>query len=151
MIDLEGAFDTVWRNGVLCKLWHLGIRSRMLLFIHNLMAQRYSRRFVNSNISEWSETHIGSLLSAILFISHISDMTKDIPMPIKFADDVSAWETHNNPVVAATKVQTSLNKILSWNRKWRLILSEDKNKVICFTKKGHHGVTICVDNYQLER
>ena len=72
-------------------------------------------------------------------------------MHIKFADDVNAWETHNNPTVATTRVQTSLDKILSWNRKWWLILGKDKTKVICFTEKGHHDVTICVDNYQLEQ
>ena len=139
MIDLEGAFDTVWRNGVLYKLWHLGIRGRMLLFIHSFLTQRFSRSFVYSHISEWSETHLGipqgSLLSVILFILHISDMTKDIPMHIKFADDVNAWETHNNPTVATTRVQTSLDKILSWNIKWRLILSKDKTKVYLFHEK----------------
>ena len=73
-------------------------------------------------------------------------MAKDIPMHIKFVDDVNAWETHNNPTVVTTRVQTSLDKILSWNRKWQLILSKDKTKVICFMKKGHHDVTICVDD-----
>ena len=94
MIDLEGAIDTIWRNGVLYKLWHLGIRGKMLLYIHSFLTQRFSRSFVNSHISEWSETYLGvpqgSLLSVILFILHISDMTKDIPMHIKFADDVNA-------------------------------------------------------------
>ena len=75
-------------------------------------------------------------------------MTRDIPVHIKFADDVNAWETYNNPTVATTRVQNSLDKILSWNRKWQLILSKDRTKVICFTRKGHHDVTICVDNFE---
>ena len=69
-IDFEGAFDSVWRNGVLYKLWKVGIRGRMLLFLHSFLNNRFSRSLVNSHCSEWIQTDIGvpqgSLLAVIL-------------------------------------------------------------------------------------
>ena len=72
-------------------------------------------------------------------------------MTTKFADDVNAWESHTNPAFAAARVQMSIDKIVSWNNKWRLILSTDKTKVICFTKNGHHDVSVHVKNKLLEQ
>ena len=59
LIDLEGAFDSVWRKGVLFKLWKIGIRGRMLHFLHSFLHNRFSRSLINNHTSDWIENDIG--------------------------------------------------------------------------------------------
>ena len=112
LIDLEWAFDSVWHNGVLHKLWKVGKWGRMLLFLHSFLNNRFSRSLVNSHCSEGIQTDIrvpqGSLLAVILFIFHIHDMTYKIPSKIQFADDINVWSTNHDPAIAASDVQSSL-------------------------------------------
>ena len=155
LIDLEWAFDSVWRNGVLYKLWKVGIRGRMLISLHSFLTNRFSRSLVNSHCSEWIQTDIGvpqgSLLAVILFIFHIHDMAYNIPSKIKFADDINVLSTNRDPAIAASVVQSSLTEIVSWNNKWRLFLGKDETKIICFSKNTHHEVDVILDQHKIEQ
>ena len=138
MIDLEVAFHNVARKAAFYKLWSAGVRGRMLLSINSFLDNHFSRCLVNTKTSEWIETTIGvlqgSLLAVILFVLHISDMTA-----------INAWATDKSPTAAAAKVQEYLCDINQWNTKWRLLLSKEKTKVICFSKQEHHKVSIMID------
>ena len=139
MIDLEGTLDNVWRKGALYKLWCAGVGGRMLLFINSFLHNHFSRCLENVQTSEWIETTIGiprrSLLAVILFILHIRDMTANIPCHIKIADDINAWATNKSPTIAAVKVQEHLHDINQWNKKWRLLLSKEKNQSHLFLQE----------------
>ena len=38
-LDLRKAYDTVWRDGLLYKLWNMGIRGRMWQYVDALYAR----------------------------------------------------------------------------------------------------------------
>ena len=101
MIDFEGAFDAVWRKGVIYKIIKLGIRGRMLDYIHDFLQNRFSRSLVNSVTTPWISTDVGipqgSILGPILYIIFTVDIQEYIDLPvIKFADDITMWYTGDN-------------------------------------------------------
>lgn len=43
LLDLKGAFDRVWQNGLILKLHNIGILGRMLRWIKNFLTARTAR------------------------------------------------------------------------------------------------------------
>ena len=50
--DLEKAYDTTWRHGIMRDLHDLGIRDRLATFIENFLADRWIQVRVGSTLSE---------------------------------------------------------------------------------------------------
>ena len=50
--DAAKAFDTVWRDGMLDRLWDIGVRARLWRIIRNLYQNNSSRVLVNGQKSE---------------------------------------------------------------------------------------------------
>ena len=71
MADLEGVFDTVWREGAIYKLHKAGINNNLLSVFSSFLSDRYSRNLVNSHTSDWVQTTLGvpqgSILSPLIF------------------------------------------------------------------------------------
>ena len=92
-VDLEGAFDGIWRKGVIYKLIEANIMGRMLLYVHSFLSSRKSRNLVNNFVSPWTSTKIGvpqgSVISPLLFIFYIQDMATKLGPHIAFADDLT--------------------------------------------------------------
>ncbi len=130
LLDLEGAFDAVWRDGVIYQLKEAGITGRLLKYTISFFTNRTSRNLVNSHVSDWMNTSVGvpqgSILAPILFIFYVRTMTCNIPSHIKYADDVTAMATHTDPDVAAQNLSNNLTSIVEWNRKWRLTANPKK-------------------------
>ncbi len=146
LIDLEGAFDAIWRDGVVFQLYEAGITGRLLRYVISFFHKRASRNLVNSYESEWIDTSIGvpqgSILAPILFIFYVRDMTRSVPVHIKYADDLTAMATHRDPDIAASHLSNHIAGVLEWNQKWRLMANPRKSEVMCFTKKGNVKVTV---------
>ncbi len=146
LIDLEGAFDAVWRDGVMYQLWSAGVSGRLLHYICSFLTDRKSRNLVNDYTSPWMDTSVGvpqgSILAPILFIFYVRDMTANVPNHLKYADDVTAMVVHRDPQVAAQQLSTDISSVVSWNRKWRLLANPKKTEVMCFSKSGHPQVTV---------
>ena len=81
MADLEGAFDTVWREGAIYKLHKAGINNNLLLVFSSFLSDRYSRNLMNSHISDWFQTTLGvpqgSILSPLIFLVYTADLTME--------------------------------------------------------------------------
>ena len=69
--DLEKAYDTTWRHGIMRDLHELGIRGRLATFIENFLADRWIQVRVGSTLSEKFDqaqgVPQGSILSTTLF------------------------------------------------------------------------------------
>ena len=69
--DLEKAYDTTWRHGIIRDLHDLGIRGRLATFIENFLADRWIQVRVGSTLSEKFDQAQGipqgSILSTTLF------------------------------------------------------------------------------------
>ena len=71
LIDFEKAYDSVWREGLLVKLFKSGIQGKMWKWIQNFLDERLAKCLVNNTEGEWFKTNIGlpqgAVISPILF------------------------------------------------------------------------------------
>ena len=121
-IDLEGAYDRVWRNGLLYKLHQAGLRGKLFLSIASFLTNRFARSFANGDVSDWIETLLGlpqgSILSPILFIFFIMDLTYRIPNQISYADDLSLWISALTLEECQLNTKSAIQDVTEWCYKW---------------------------------
>ncbi|VDI50931.1 Hypothetical predicted protein [Mytilus galloprovincialis] len=92
MIDLEKAYDSIWREGLLTKLHGYGIKGKIWMWIENFLKDREARCNINKHQGQWFKTQIGlpqgSVISPLLFNIFIIDIFAKISSnKCKFADD----------------------------------------------------------------
>ncbi|CAG2242078.1 unnamed protein product [Mytilus edulis] len=72
------AYDSVWREGLMVKLYNDGIKGKMWMWINAFLSHREARCMVNNYKSPWFQTSIGlpqgSVISPILFNIFIQDI-----------------------------------------------------------------------------
>ena len=78
--DLEKAYDTTWRYGILKDIHKLGLRGRLPTFIENFLADRVMQVRVGSFLSDYYDQEQGvpqgGVLSTTLFSIKINDVVK---------------------------------------------------------------------------
>ena len=147
MADLEGAFDSVWREGALYKLHMAGINNTLLAVLSSFLTDRVCRNLVNSRQGPWLETQLGvpqgSLLSSLIFLVYTSDLTLkeekpqsqvklSKPQESKYADDVEFWRTHKNYYQLLINIQLAIVNLQSWCYKWHISLNISKTNYMVF-------------------
>lgn len=91
----------------------------------------------------------GSILGPLLFLIYINDLVVNIDCNIKlFADDTSIYITVENPFSSAALLNSDLEKINDWSKKW--LVSFNPSKTECMTisnkiKKPFHPSLIFDD------
>ena len=149
MADLEGALDSVWREGALYKLHMAGINNISWLFFP-AFSQTVCRNLVNSFQCPWLETQLGvpqsSLLSPLIFLVYTSDLTPkeekpqsqvklSKPQESKCADDIEFWRTHKNYYQLLINIQLAIVNLQSWFYKWCISLNISKTNYMVFYNK----------------
>ena len=80
--DLEKAYDTTWKYGILADLWDLSFRGHLPRFIQSFLSERSFRIRVGSTLSELHEQEMGvpqgSILSPALFSIKINNIVKAV-------------------------------------------------------------------------
>ena len=97
-IDLEKAFNCVWRDSLLVKLQIYGIRGRLWKWIEGFKKSQVPFEglvWANFLYNCWSSQ--GSVISVVLFIFFLQDIFKEISANgVKYADDGTIWVTGND-------------------------------------------------------
>ena len=140
-IDIEKAYDMVWRQGLMFKLYHLGIRGKMFWWIRDFLSNRTFLVRIGNTLSDvlTLENGIpqGSVISPILFNVMINDISvSDNSCYVSlFADDCAVWLKGSNTKYMCTKMQKVLNELDDWSGKWGFKFSISKTKAVLFTRK----------------
>ena len=135
-LDLTRAFDTVWHKGLLYKLERYGIRdtangTQLHSWFQSYLKDRGHRvsidgklsgiRYINAAVPQ------GSVLGPLLFLVYINDVTHDIDSNILlFADDTSIFKAGSNTQELAQTINSDLNKIALWAKRWKLPSTQQK-------------------------
>ena len=136
-IDLEKAYDSVWREGLMVKLSRLAVKGCMWSWIFSFL----SNRSVICKIGDFSGAEFishtglpqGSVLSPILFNIFIRDIFEEVEGDFtKFSDDGTVWHTGKNIPELAEKVAADVKKIQHHCNTWRMKISLCKTKVTLF-------------------
>lgn len=78
LLDSIKAFDTVWHDALLPKLFQYGIRGHLWLLLNEMYSAMQSCVLFNCNYSQWFKhkrgVRQGGVLSAVLYVVYINDL-----------------------------------------------------------------------------
>ena len=143
-VDLEKAFDSTWKEGLIVKLAKDGVRGNFLKLIINFLNTRTVQLKVNGvvgPIRQCSDVGLpqGSALSPILFKIFLMDLAANLSKKnnvdvFKFADDGTLKATGDTTAACLETLNEILEAVHAWSRKWRMVINCNRNKseVIAF-------------------
>lgn len=148
--DLSKAFDKVNHEKLLYKLYHLGIKGTLLLWISSYLSDRHMCVKVGNSFSTrylcTSGLPQGGVLSPLLFLAYTYDLPEKLftSPSVKvqiFADDVKVYGIYN--AETQTEVQQALSQSISnmmeWATAWDIPVNLSKTSVM------HLGCTPCME------
>lgn len=140
--DLEKAYDTTWRYGILRDLANLGIRGRMLNCLHDFLSNRtfqvrlgtvLSRIFVQEN-----GVPQGCVLSTTLFIVKMNSINRAIPRTVMhsiYVDDLQIACRASSLSSCERQLQITINRLTKWADQNGFRFSAQKTTAVLFTQK----------------
>ena len=140
-LDIQAAYDSVWRNGLLHKLRRKKIPSYLIHWIHSFISQRKcSVQVGDAEVPCSPECGLpqGSPLSPTLFLIYIDDLLEELKKAgvnvQAYADDIITWLRGNfRQGIAAPELRSALKIVDDWSRSWRLTFNPQKCSAICFS------------------
>ena len=140
-VDLQEAFDRVWRKGLLYKMQDLGIHGKLYRWIKSFLSERNIQTKINNAFSskETLEEGLpqGSSLSATLFLIFVNDLPGQLKYEkALYADDLALWHTHEEVGVSKILLNEELNRIKEYCDKWKLKINSKKSVYTIFTKSS---------------
>ena len=138
-IDLQQAYDRVWRKGLLIKMNSLGIHGKMFKWIHSFLSNRTIQTTVDNTTSSKLTLEEGlpqgSALSCTLFLIFINDLPDLLKVSkALFADDLVIWTTEKYPILARAKLRKALATIGAYCNFWKLKINSQKSVYSIFTR-----------------
>ena len=144
--DLEKAYDTTWRYGILRDLHDLGIRGRLATFIESFLADRWIQVRVGSTLSEQFDqaqgVPQGSILSTTLFnvkINSIMDCLDPKTDGSLYVDDFCMCYRSKSMRTIERHLQQCINRIEKWASHNGFKFSKSKTQCVhfCQLRKVH--------------
>ena len=155
-LDFAKAFDSVPHKRLLNKLQAYGITGKLLKWVEDFLTDRQQRVIVAQENSSWTKVMSGipqgSVLGPLLFIVFINDLPSvAVNSLIKiFADDTKVFKAIST-IQDAEDLQTDIDKLTLWAKKWQLPYNELKCKVIHYGKRNiNHNYTMNGYNLQTD-
>jgi hypothetical protein len=150
-LDVQKAYDSVWRNGLWFKLWEFGVRGKMWRVIKKMYEYSKSAVLLDGERSEAFDVEQGVAqgcsLSPILFSVFINGLLREVEEAeigidlssggrlggLLFADDfVGVSESKD-------QLQTLIDVVQAYCRKWRLKANVSKSAVMVFARESVDG------------
>ena len=142
-LDVAGAFDKVWINGLIWKILKLKLPKPLVGVIKGFLTERSLKVKVGHKLSPTLKmeagTPQGAVLSPTLFNLFVDDLRESLNLHdvylAQYADDIALWCTSKDPKEAQEKMNDALKKIAEWTTKWRIGLAPEKSVFMKFTRR----------------
>lgn len=148
-LDVEKAFDTVWKEGLIykCDVMY-NFPTFLTKMIYNYLSNRTFRvigydslgcEIISTEFNIAAGTPQGSIIAPILYNLYLSDMPSSINcrtpcQTIMFADDTMIYCSHTNVHIAAYNVNTHLKRLNKYYEKWKIKINYEKSEGIIFRR-----------------
>ena len=139
-LDLKSAYNLTSTVALLQKMYTLGFRGRLMIFLQEYLQHR-TFQVKTDRLSETFDQENGlvqgGVISPILFNIMINDIFSDIPSNMHYAlyaDDCSMWTQGRHILPLIVKMQTALNRVCAWADKWGFLFSPTKCNAIIFRR-----------------
>lgn len=155
-VDLKGAFDRVWRQGLLHKAAELGITGSILRWLRSYLEDRKNSVIIHGTLSsEYKSANgvpQGGVLSPLLFNIMMNDMPRSTNVDLYvFADDITIACTGKSTEFIESNLQQYINKLMSWFGKWKFEVNKDKTKMQFFTRRKIRTPALNCNGTRIER
>ena len=153
--DLEKAYDTTWRHGILVDLHNAGLRGNLPVFISKFLENRSFRVRVGNTFSNvhTQENGVpqGSVLSVTLFGLKINSIVKCLNNGVDnslFVDDFNVCCRSKNMRTIERKLQLCLNNLQTWTDENGFKFSETKTVCVhfCNQRRQHAHPDLTLHN-----
>ena len=140
--NLEKAYDTMWKHGILSDLFYLEFQGRLPIFIQNFLSVRHFQvksgsTFSNSYLQE-NGVPQGSILSPMLFNLKINNIMKSVSNNANaslFVDDFAVYIEGKHLKHLERSMQLCINKIQKWVAENGFKFSISKTTCVHFHKQ----------------
>ncbi len=155
--DIKAAFDSVWFEGLIYKLYDFRLPDYLIQFVISFIDNRTASIELENELSRSfilkSGTPQGSPLSPLLYIIYTSDSVNAVHQHTEyglFADDTALWSSSNTISNLKDRLQKSVNEFNKWCQTWKLTIQPIKTELIYFSphpkKKYKHQLEILVES-----
>ena len=153
--DLEKAYDTTWKYGILNDLYDMGPRGQLPIFITNFLNNRKFkvrlRTVMLDSFEQENGVPQGSILSVTLFGIKINSIVKSITPGTEctvFVDDFLICYRSRQMRTIERQLQRSLNGIQTWADTSGFKFSTTKTVIIhfCNKRKLHADPHLTINN-----
>ena len=138
--DLQKAYDTTWKHGILKDLHDMGLRGNLPIFIGNFLSDRTFQVHLGTILSDkifHQEEGVpqGAILSTTLFNVKINNIVKQVDPGVElslYVDDFVFM--YKSPIIDAIqrKLQHTINRLEEWTLKNGLTISKNKTIAMHF-------------------
>lgn len=152
-IDVEKAFDSVWRDGLLSKLISLNFPRHIINILESFLSNRSFFIQIQGTISQLRECNSGVPQGSILGPQLYNIFLHDFPhqfsennltsIGLLYADDTIVYSSHEFPIIASKTVEKHIQIINDYYQSWGIKINSPKTEMICFRNasgKGPEGV-----------
>ena len=152
--DLEKAYDTTWKYGIMKDLQDLGLKGRLPSFISDFLSDRNFKVRVGSTLSDLHQQEEGvpqgSILSVTLFGIKINSIVKCLNPGVDcslYVDDFLICYRSKNMNTIERQLQQCLNKLQDWTNENGFKFSTSKTQCVHFCKlrKLHNDPVITLN------
>ena len=156
--DIEKAYDTTWKYGVIKDLKNMGLKGKLLIFIENFLNNRKFQVQISTTLSELQKQEMGvsqgSILSVTLFNIKINNIVTCLNLGVKrslYVDDFLICCKSKYIRIIECQLQQYLNKINNWTIKNGFKFSKNKTQCIhfCNLYKIHNGPVLKLDSTEI--
>ena len=143
-IDMEKAFDSVWKKGLISKLHKYGVTGPYLRLLNDFLMNRFVTLTVNGFVGPLRRCLAfglpqGSALSPVLFKFFLIDILEELEKHTKaeiykFADDGTVKAIGNSTRDCVKLMAEICTLVYLWTCKWRMLIncSPNKTEIVCF-------------------
>ena len=138
--DLQKAYDTTWKYGILKDLHNMGWRGNLPIFIVNFLSDRIFQIHLGTILSDkifHQEEGVpqGAILSTTLFSVKINDIVKQVDPGVEcslYVDDFAIM--YRSPTIDAIqrKLQHTINRLEKWTLENGFTISKNKTVAMHF-------------------
>lgn len=152
--DLEKAYDTTWKHGIMKDLHSMGLRGNLPLFIHNFLKDRTFQVRLGTVLSNVYNQEMGvpqgSILSVTLFSIKINGIVKCLTSNTNcslYVDDFLICYRSTYMPIIERQLQSCLNKLQVWCDTNGFKFSPSKTVCMhfCQQRKMHEDPVLTLD------
>ena len=157
--DLESAYDTTWKYGIMNDLHDFGIRGNLAYFISAFVNERQFRVRVGDTLSNPHEQEMGvpqgSILSVTLFSVKINNIVKSVCPGVEcflYVDDFCICYRSKHMHTIERQLQQVLNNLSKWSSEngFKFSRTETRCMHFCQSRKLHLDPDLTLDGVHIE-